>query len=476
MPHTSITQVQPPLEFIPPQYTPSIQRAAKVLLPPFMRWSLGIIEHDTAKTEILVDLYEKFQSDRARFLIAFRHPSPTDPFCIAHFLWNQVPTVARQRGVQLKRPTHAHFVYDRGIPLWAGQVAGWGIARLGGTPIRRGGLDRKGLKSVRSLFAEGQFPMAASPEGGTNQHNELVSPLEPGIAQFGFWCHDDRLSMNQPAEVFLLPLGVQYNLVGQPWRKVEAMLRQLEKTAGLYDASDLQLQDDQFPTEEQLAGLYKRLYALGWKLLSEMEGYYLRFYRHALPAEIVEALTKVQARNEMPPENDGLAHRLQTLLSAALTVAEQFFQLPTKGGIIDRCRRVEQAAWERIYREDIVLNGLTPVEQGLADRIAEEANLRLWHMRLVENFVSVTGQYVMENPSVDRFADTLTLLWKTVARIERNEVSPPNLGDRKVLITVGDPISVSDRWLAYQSNRRQAVSLLTQDLQDALENLIVTSG
>jgi hypothetical protein len=144
--------------------------------------------------------------------------------------------------------------------------------------------------------------------------------------------------------------------------------------------------------------------------------------------------------------------------------------------VIDRCRRVEQAAWERIYREDIVMNALSPVEQGLADRMAEEADLRLWHMRLVENFVSVTGQYVLENPSIDRFVDTLTLLWKTITRIEQNPTPPPKLGDRQVLLTVGNPLSVSDRWSDYQTNRRQAVAMLTQDLQGALAHLIIESA
>ncbi|WP_071599813.1 hypothetical protein [Mastigocladopsis repens] len=42
----------------------------------------------------------------------------------------------------------------------------------------------------------------------------------------------------------------------------------------------------------------------------------------------------------------------------------------------------------------------------LGDRIAEEANLRMWHMRLVESFVAVTGNYVHEKPTAERFAET----------------------------------------------------------------------
>ncbi|WP_309229642.1 hypothetical protein [Oscillatoria sp. FACHB-1407] len=116
---------------------------------------------------------------------------------------------------------------------------------------------------------------------------------------------------------------------------------------------------------------------------------------------------------------------------------------------------------------------MPPVDRGLGDRIAEETNLRLWHMRLVESFVSVTGRYVREKPTVDRFAETLLLLWETIARLTNKPSFPrPYLGKQRVRMTVGEPLDISARWDAYQANRRQAVTTLTQDLQNALEAMI----
>jgi len=101
--------------------------------------------------------------------------------------------------------------------------------------------------------------------------------------------------------------------------------------------------------------------------------------------------------------------------------------------------------------------------------------LRVWHMRLVESFVAVTGQFVLEKPSAERFAETALLMWDMIARIKgENPFDRPNLGNQKVSLTVGEPISVSDRWEAYQGNRRmakQAIADLTQDLQAALERM-----
>ena len=168
-------QAQPSLKFIPPAYNPIVWRIAKEIMPFWLRYNHNIINVEIDNASELIDLYNQFQQGKIRFMLAFRHPA--DPPCIAQLLWNKLPQIAQQQGVFLRSPVHAHFIYDRGIPLWAGNQVGWVISKLGGTPIRRGALDRLGLRSIRDLFVNGQFPMAAAPEGATNGHNEIVSPI-----------------------------------------------------------------------------------------------------------------------------------------------------------------------------------------------------------------------------------------------------------------------------------------------------------
>ncbi|MBE9181111.1 1-acyl-sn-glycerol-3-phosphate acyltransferase [Oculatella sp. LEGE 06141] len=472
----SITQVQPPLEFIPPAYNPVVTGVARWLVPPWRRWRAQVVEVHVNNADVLVDLYQQFQAGKLRFMLAFRHPSTNDPFCMAALLWQAVPKLALQKGIRLKATPHAHFIYDRGIPLWAGKLVGWLYSQLGGTPIRRGKVDLMGLRSIRQLFTDGQFPMAAAPEGATNGHNEIVSPIEPGIAQFGFWCIEDLHKANRTEPVAIVPVGIQYRLVGQPWRAIEALLLQLEADSGLTTngaSQSLHLVDNVDLTHEQEAVLYQRLLRLGEHLLTLIEQFYSKFYQQPLTKPVSDSTSAtIESVEEV---NQRLATRLQTLLDTVLKVAEQYFNLPAKGTVTDRCRRLEQAGWDRIYREDLKQpETLSPVERGLADRIAEEANLRLWHMRLVETFVSVTGRYVLEKPTVDRFGETLLLLWDMETRLKGKFPFPrPKLGRLHACITVGDPISVSDRWETYQANRRQAVATLTHDLQTSLEKMIL---
>ena len=456
-----MTQAQSSLEFIPPAYSPIIRGVAKRIIPFWLRYNHSIIKVEVDDPEELIELYHQFQQGKMRFMMAFRHPTVIDPPSIAQLLWNQLPRLAKRQGVALKSPIHAHFIYDRGIPLWAGDKVGWAISKLGGTPIRRGAVDRVGLRSIRDLFANGQFPMAAAPEGATNGHNEIVSPIEPGIAQFGFWCQDDLIKAGRDEDVAIAPLGIKYFYQVAPWSYLDELLTELEVDSGLQNTPNrtMGLVNGKDLSDSQEKELYQRLIALSEHLLALMEEFYSKFYQQQL-----------ETKAELPT-------RLQALLNAALNVAEKSLGVKPNGNISDRCRRVEQAGWNRIYREDVSeLDNLAPAVRGLADLVASEAELRLWHMRLVENFVSVTGHYVAEKPSVERFADTILLLWKMVARLKgESNAKTPYLGKKWAKITAMPPLLIADYWSKYQTNRRQAVADLTQDLQHSLERSVIGS-
>lgn len=460
-----ITQAQPALEFIPPDFNPLVFRAAQVLMPLWRKANTPIAQIEAENVERLVELYRQFQQGKIRFTIAARHPSTHDPFAVSELLWRIVPQVAKEKAIVLHSPSHVHALYDRGIPLWAGQWVGWVFSKLGATPIQRGKMDRQGLRSARELFVNGLFPLAAGPEGATNGHNEIVSPLEPGIAQLAFWCVEDLKKADRPEQVLILPLGIQYFYIEDNWDAVESLLSRMETFCGLEPLQTDQLKDSEIHHSHltNQAYLYPRLIRLGKHLLLLMEDFYRRFYHRNIPKKSAE---EIELTSELP-----------ALLDEALKVAEEYFQVSAKGNVIDRCRRLEQAGWERIYREDIEdFEALSALERGLADRVAEEASLRMWHMRLVESFVAVTGQYVREKPTFERFAETTLLVWDTIARIKGEDpfLNRPELGPQRVKLTVGEPISVSDRAANYQEKRRSAIAELTKDLQTALENMIIS--
>lgn len=463
------------LEFIPQRFNPVVLRLAQWLLPILLRFRLrpwlpaGISRIQVKNAEILAELYQQFQAGKVRFLMAFRHPEVDDPLCMLYLLSRAVPRVARQQGILLQYPIHSHFIYERGMLLWAGDWLGWFFSNLGGTPIRRGKrLDKLGIQNARNLFANAKMPIAVAPEGATNGHSGIVSPLEPGVAQFGFWCVEDLQKANRSEEVLIVPIALQYSYVKPPWAKLDWLLSKLEADCGL-PVKTIGRSETANPEEIH----YPRLLRLAEHLLTEMEEFYQRFYHQHLAAIDHE----LEARGNA---NEILMARLHRLQDTALKVAEQYFKLQPQGNFIDRCRRLEEAGWSYIYREDVSdINALPPFQRGLADWVAAEAELRMRHMRLVETFIAVTGTYVKEKPTPERFAETALLIFDMIARTRNNTKLPgrPRLGWRQALITVGQPISVTERWAKSQSDRRAVrvgVTELTKELHQALEQLIKT--
>ena len=453
MPEAFVNSVQPALEFIPPKFSGGVRWAVNRALPWWLKHQLNIHQVDTENVETLAQLYQQFQQKKTRLILAFRHPQTTDPFCLAHLFWTAVPQAARAQGISFDGSPwmHSHFMYDRGIPLWAGKWVTWLLSRLGGTPIMRGKVDRPGLKSARDLLLNGQFPLTVAPEGATNNHSEIVSPLEPGVAQLAFWCDSDLQKDDRPEQVVVLPIGLQYGYLDPPWAAIDQLLDTLE--------ADLQITYPPDAGADLLETRYLRLFGLGEAMLDLMENFYREIYRRSLP--VVEA----------SDPNEKFAQRLQNLLDATLTVAEDYLAVKPRGTVGDRCRRLEQAGWDRIYRAD--LPDMSPVERGLADWVAREASSRMGHMRLVERFTAITGRYVREKPSAERFAEILLIVWRVSQWIQgENPSTPPQLGAQRVWIRVGEPINVSDRHGDYQQDRKAAIAYLTDDLQGQLESLI----
>ncbi|MGI0495290.1 lysophospholipid acyltransferase family protein [Alkalinema pantanalense CENA528] len=477
------SHVQPPLKFIPQSFQPWILRFVHLLLPLTLRIRLrrwlpaGINHVEVIYPERLANAYHQFQQGKIRLLIAARHPEVDDPLSYLFVLSRTIPQIAQQQGIPLQRPIHAHFLYDRGMTIWAGKWLGWFFSRLGGIPVHRGkSLDLTGLRAARELLLNGQFPLAVAPEGATNGHSQIVSPLEPGVAQLGFWCVEDLVKADRPEQVWILPIGIQYHYASPPWHKLDQVLNQLEQDTGLsplLSPTSIDSPPEQdFPLQKQA---YQRLLRLAEHLINQMEKFYRKFYHQSIEAKKItdSHVNIVDQVNDFTHLQAHLIQRLQILLDTALTVAEQHFGLPPEGSIIQRCRRLEEAGWKVIYREDIAgLQTLDPFTQGLADWAATEAHLTLRHMRLVESFVAVTQPYLQAQLTVEQLAELTLILFDFVARIKGDRTPKrPKLGWRQTRVTIGQPISISDRWPLYHRDRasaKQAVQDLTSDLYQAL--------
>ncbi|MGK7929634.1 MAG: lysophospholipid acyltransferase family protein [Spirulina sp.] len=465
-------RAQPKLEFIPQRANSVLLRLVVSILPILLRFRLrpwlpaGISEIQVTNGKTLAEFYQRFQAGKVRLLFAFRHVEVDDPLSLIYTFSRTLPRTARKLGISLRYPFYSYVIYERGMTIWAGKWLGWLFSRFGGIPIHRGKrLDREAIRMARALLVDGRMPLTIAPEGATNGHSELVSPLEPGTAQLGVWCVEDLRKANRSEEVFIVPIGIQYRYVVPPWSKLDWLLSTLEADCGL---AVQRIGRSASETHREI--FYQRLLNLSEFAIAQMEAFYQRYYNCPFPDRYP---------GDTPEKI--LVARLQVLLDKALRVCEEYFQLQPQGNAIDRCRRIEEAGWNRIYTRE---KGkvLPPFQRGLADWVAHESAIRMRHMRLVESFVAVTGTYLQEKPSVERFIETTFIIFDAIARIKGIKIPRrPRLGWRKSYVTIGTPISVTQFWLRCQEESpgkhrqgvKKAVKLLTAELQAALEGMIL---
>ncbi|MFN8784893.1 MAG: 1-acyl-sn-glycerol-3-phosphate acyltransferase [Pseudanabaena sp.] len=455
-----LTRVQPPLKVYPPKPSQFLLKFIRLVVPFWLWGQCGIKQIETRYIDRLVNVTKKFQDEKSRCLLAFRHPTTDDPFAMLYLLAYAVPEQAKEMGIKLRKTPHSSFVYDRGISLWAGEYINWLFPALGGISIFRGKLDRPALNLMRKQITNGKEPLSMAPEGGTNGKSEMIAELEPGIAQIGFWSAEDLQKEGRTEEMLIVPVGIQYEYSAKAWVTIDQTILTIEKECGI--------------TKPEITSdtRYQRLYDLGSYLVQWVSDYYKNFYGNY--ASNAPEIT----------DSDDLATRIQNLADRILRVAEMNFGIKSKGTAIDRCRRLEQATWDRIFRNDIKgLTQLTQVERSFADQLALEANYSNWHMKIAESIIGVTSDYVRQHPSPSRYVEVLKLMWSVLYRVtERNPDSvfkeAPNFGDRKLIISVAEPLSVSDRLSEYQSSRtaaKECTRKLTEEISNSLNNLIVRS-
>ena len=455
-----LTRVQPPLKVYPPKPSQFLLKFIRLVVPFWLWGQCGIKQIETRYIDRLVNVTKKFQDGKSRCLLAFRHPTTDDPFAMLYLLAYAVPEQAKEMGIKLRKTPHSSFVYDRGISLWAGEYINWLFPALGGISIFRGKLDRPALNLMRKQITNGKEPLSMAPEGGTNGKSEMIAELEPGIAQIGFWSAEDLQKEGRTEEMLIVPVGIQYEYSAKAWGVIDQTILTIEKECGI--------------TKPEITPdtRYQRLYDLGSYLVQWVSDYYKNFYGNY--ASNAPEIT----------DSDDLATRIQNLADRILRVAEMNFGIKSKGTAIDRCRRLEQATWDRIFRNDIKgLTQLTQVERSFADQLALEANYSNWHMKIAESIIGVTSDYVRQHPSPSRYVEVLKLMWSVLYRVtERNPDSvfkeAPNFGDRKLIISVAEPLSVSDRLSEYQSSRtaaKECTRKLTEEISNSLNNLIVRS-
>lgn len=354
------------------------------------------------RLEVRPDSLERLRSLRGkRVLLLPNHPTFHD--WIATFLLS-----AKTGDLFYYLAAHERF---RG---WIGQL----LQRLGAYSIRRGLGDRPSVGKTIELLMQPQCRLVIFPEGGCSFQNDTVMPFRPGAVQIALQAMSKLARKGEPIpDLYAVPLSLKYRYTGDMTPVINDLLSRLERALDLSAATDP----------------YERLRIIAERVLSGLEQDY------GLDTNTVLRLNW----------ND----RIPRLRTGVLKACERHLGLKATPNMPVR---------ERVYQIQYTLEARA--ETLPDDPVWTYESMHKAAARML-NFDAIYDGYVADQPTPERFLDTLTRLERTVFSIDQ----PPSRGYRKVMLHVGNPVNLKDYYEQYQRDRSETVRVVTQELHSRVQ-------
>jgi hypothetical protein len=247
-------------------------------------------------------------------------------------------------------------------------------------------------------------------------------------------------------DLYVVPISIKYRYTQPMDKAIEDTLTRLEQALN---------ERQEAAGRGQQAG--KMVNRSGEDEETRSDGKAQQYYRlRAIAHRVLEQIE--QEYGVIPDLETNWDDRIQHVKRHVLNGCEQQYGLTAGEDERDR---------ERAYR---ILNAM----QGCAEALAAGTVTHDfdWTIDFVRksifrllNFDAIHDGYVAENPTPERFLDTLTRLEREVFNIDQ----PIPQGHRIAKLTAGQPINLKDHWREFQLNKSVTIARLTQQVQQAVQ-------
>lgn len=333
------------------------------------------------------------------------------------------------------------FYYLAAYELFNGSLGGL-FQRLGVYSIRRGLVDRPSIAHTLALLTQQCCRLVVFPEGGCSFQNDTVMPFRVGAVQIAFQAMSKIVKQGEPIpDLYVIPVSIKYRYIQDMTKAIAQTLNRLEQALNLKVVSG--------------ASPYERLRALAQQVLVKVE----QEYGVHSPAKC-----------ELPWDQ-----RISLLRNYVLENCEQQLGISSNP---------KELARERTYRIENVLK--TKVNQFEAQTVISESDLLKVDSAtspeatsidsstaLIEksvkrllNFDAICDGYVAENPTPERFLDTLMRLEREVFDIDK----PPAKGYRQAKVKIGEPVNLKDFFADFERDRAGTVNAVTLKIQQSVQH------
>ncbi|MDB5323773.1 MAG: phospholipid/glycerol acyltransferase [Phycisphaerales bacterium] len=296
-------------------------------------------------------------------------------------------------------------------------IDGFVLQRMGAFSVDREGCDRRAMRQAVELMTTGRW-LVVFPEGEIYHTNERLTPLREGVAFMAGTAQKDLEKEGKGRKVWIVPTAIRYKYLEDVTPQLEAAMDDLEERMKLKSGKG--------------SPLAKRIMRFG------------------------DAMLTIKEKEQLGKAGDGeLAGRLKALVTAILDRNETKWMRKTQSdcSVSLRVKTLRQQLLEIWFDEEVDVGQRAEAKEGLDD------------VQLVMQLYSYPGDYVLENPSVERMAETIE---KFEEDVYGGIVRPK--GERAARVVLGRPLDVSTE--ASGLRPRAAATELTGKLERTIKELM----
>ncbi len=311
---------------------------------------------------------------------------------------------------------------------------GWFLQRFGAFSVNRGGVNVEARKFARSVLVNGVYDLAMFPEGEIYLLNDVVMPLKPGVARLALEAASELERQGRPRPVFIVSVAIKYRFLGDIGPALEATTARLES---------------QVIGGPRTGPLYPRIVALGTELLSRAEEKY-----GVKPDPRLDLYERVR-------------HLRRTLLEE---LERKHVGKVQEGFEFDRARKL----MIRIQGKLLEKRGASGIYDSPTASPDDLLTADLEATKLCARSVAFQDDYLIENPTPERMAETLTKLEREVLG---REIRSP-LAKRRAIVRIAPPLDIRE-YLAKEkagASLDEVIEAVVIRLHDTLQSTLDTIG
>jgi 1-acyl-sn-glycerol-3-phosphate acyltransferase len=389
---------------MPSYWPPKPSRFWTCAFHPFRRWYL---HRYYRVAEVGVDGIEDFHR---RFhpgdgvLIAPNHSHDSDPH------------VMMEVGLRARR--RFYFMAAWQIFRTHKGIDGWVLQRMGAFSVDREGCDRRAIRQAVDLLTSGNS-LVVFPEGEIYHLNDRLTPLLEGVAFMALTAQKELERSPEGRRVWVVPAAIRYQYAEDVRPELEAAMARLEDRVLSKPPPGLPLD--------------RRILRFGELLLTIKEKEKLGHSRDNegdLPARI--------------------AHFMATLLERLET--EHLHKSPSAETVPLRVKALRRHLLELWTGEQVDADTRRHAREGLDD------------IQLILQTYSYPGDYIAEQPSIKRMAETIEKFEEDIDGFARPK------GRRRARVVLGEPIDLKP--LLGSGRTRTLAADVTGQLEETIQRLM----